>query len=112
MKYAKPTLTFEQQADQLLAHGLQANREILITRLKAVNYYRLGGYLYPFRNSDDTYKPSTTLAAAFRTTLRRITVQSFSCSLGMAMKPAMPSWPEHRWQLLSLGRRISGKTEL
>lgn len=61
MRYEKTPLTYEQQADQLLHRGLVANRDALIERLGAVNYYRLSGYLYPFRNSDDTFKPNTTL---------------------------------------------------
>ena len=61
MKYKKPPLTFEQQADLLIARGLSANREILITRLKSVNYYRLSGYIYPFRESDTIIRAGTTL---------------------------------------------------
>jgi abortive infection bacteriophage resistance protein len=66
MKYAKPALTYEQQADLLLSRGLQADRDTLITRLQAVNYYRLSGFLYPFRNPDDTFKPGTTLDIVWR----------------------------------------------
>ena len=50
MRYGKPALTFGDQADRLLHRGLTANRDELISRLEAVNYYRLSGYLYPFRN--------------------------------------------------------------
>ena len=61
MKYSKPPLTFQDQADLLLSRGLQADRDDLIQKLQAVNYYRLSGYLYPFREPDDTYRPGTTL---------------------------------------------------
>jgi len=61
MRYEKPPLTFEQQADLLISRGLVADRDILISRLQAVNYYRLSGYLYPFRESDTVIKPGTTL---------------------------------------------------
>jgi abortive infection bacteriophage resistance protein len=61
MKYSKPPLTFEAQADLLLNRGLAANRDSLISKLKSVNYYRLSGYLYPFRRSDDTFVPDTSL---------------------------------------------------
>jgi abortive infection bacteriophage resistance protein len=62
VKYSKPPLTFEQQADLLLKRGLAADKGILIDRLKAVSYYRLSGYLYPFRNPDNTsFRPGTTL---------------------------------------------------
>jgi len=59
MKYEKP-LYFEQQADKLIQRGLVADRDFLIDRLKNVNYYRLSGYLYPYRQADDTYRPGTT----------------------------------------------------
>lgn len=62
MRYTKPPLTFEQQADQLLQRGLVAEREKLIARLSEVNYYRLSGYWFPFRKTDDdAFKPGTTL---------------------------------------------------
>jgi abortive infection bacteriophage resistance protein len=42
MKYTKPSLTFTEQADQLLALGMvTAGRETLITHLGNVSYYRL-----------------------------------------------------------------------
>lgn len=47
--YRKPSLTYEAQADQLVARGLHAERSILISRLKSVSYYRLSGYWYPLR---------------------------------------------------------------
>ncbi len=49
MLYAKKALTLEQQADLLISRGLVANRPELIERLRAVSYYRLSGYLYPYR---------------------------------------------------------------
>ena len=55
-------LSFEEQADQLLERGLTANRDELICRLGMVNYYRLSGYLYPFRSKDeDKFIEGTTL---------------------------------------------------
>ena len=66
MKYNKPALTFEQQADLLLRRGLDADRDVLIARLHAVNYYRLSGYLYPFRKPDHTFRPGTTLDKVWR----------------------------------------------
>ncbi|MDF1554441.1 MAG: Abi family protein [Deferrisomatales bacterium] len=67
MKFTKPPLTFEQQADLLLGRGLVADRDTLIQRLKAVNYYRLSGYLYEFRdNPGDGYQAGTTLDAVWR----------------------------------------------
>ncbi len=61
MRYTKPPLTFSEQADQLLARRLQADKDILISRLQAVSYYRLSGYWYPFRDGDKALQPGTTL---------------------------------------------------
>jgi abortive infection bacteriophage resistance protein len=67
MKYTKPALTFAQQADQLIARGLLADRDLLIDRLRAVSYYRLSGYWFTYRALDpmnpkhhlDTFQPDT-----------------------------------------------------
>lgn len=59
MKYAKPPLTFEEQADQLLKRGMIGDRDLMISRLQSVSYYRLSGYWHPFRNTDDSFKPRT-----------------------------------------------------
>lgn len=66
MQYSKPPLSFEDQADTLLARGLEADRDLLITRLKAVSYYRLSGYLFPYRTQTDSYKPGTKLKHIWR----------------------------------------------
>lgn len=62
MRYIKPHLTFEKQADLLLSRGMQANKKDLVEKLKAVNYYRLSGYWYIFKqNRKGEFKPNTTL---------------------------------------------------
>jgi abortive infection bacteriophage resistance protein len=61
MKFDKPPLTIEQQADLLLSRGLIAEKDILIHTLTAVNYYRLSAYLYPFQNIDQSFKEDTSL---------------------------------------------------
>lgn len=61
MEYTKPPLSFEEQADLLIYRGLTAGRQVLIQRLQSVNYYRLSGYLFPFRTENDTYQNGTTL---------------------------------------------------
>lgn len=61
MKYKKPPLTFEQQAERLLDRGMiVSDRKQLIERLSDVSYYRLSGYWYPFKQKDDSFKPGTT----------------------------------------------------
>jgi abortive infection bacteriophage resistance protein len=66
VKYEKEPLTLEAQADLLLSRGLLADRDELIGRLKVVNYYRLTGYLYPYRQADGRYQPGTTLDIIWR----------------------------------------------
>ncbi|MGH8020842.1 MAG: Abi family protein, partial [Opitutaceae bacterium] len=66
MKYAKVPLSFEDQADLLLQRGLVADRDKLLARLRAVNYYRLSGYLFPFRQPDETFRAGTTLDLVWR----------------------------------------------
>lgn len=64
--YEKDALTFEQQADRLIERGLQADRAELVRRLEAVSYYRLSGYLYPFRQADgDGFQEGTHLKAVW-----------------------------------------------
>lgn len=76
-RYTKPWLDLDQQADRLRKRGVEigsaAQANIL---LRQVGYYRLTGYLYPFRNSEiyfddtgrrrvrDDYRPGTTLSYA------------------------------------------------
>lgn len=66
MKFAKPPLTLEQQADLLLSRGMVGDRHLMVSRLGVVNYYRLSAYWYPFRNPDDTLKAGTTFETVWR----------------------------------------------
>jgi len=66
VKYAKPSLTFDEQADLLIARGLLCSRDELLARLRSVSYYRLSGYWYPFRRPDDTFMEGTTLEVVWR----------------------------------------------
>lgn len=53
MEYTKPWLSLEQQVDRLGSRGIDvADREHAIALLRAIGYYRLTGYLYPFRRSE------------------------------------------------------------
>ena len=55
MKYTKPPLSFEDQAKLLIKRGLIVEGEVeLVNYLSNVNYYRLSGYLYPFKRIDPT----------------------------------------------------------
>lgn len=59
MKFTKPLLTFEQQADLLLQRGMVADRALLIERLSSVSYYRLSGYWHHRKRPDDSFVPGT-----------------------------------------------------
>ncbi|RLD01563.1 MAG: DNA-binding protein [Chloroflexi bacterium] len=53
MKYTKPALSFEEQAQRLLDRGLIApDKKALTKQLSVVNYYRLSAYWYPFKRID------------------------------------------------------------
>lgn len=52
LKYDKPALTVEAQAALLLKRGLIGEAQLIEERLRAVGYYRLSGYWYPFRKQD------------------------------------------------------------
>lgn len=69
MKYPKPPLPFSAQADLLLERGLLADRDALIQKLQAVNYYRLSAYWHTFRDlaaPGERLLPGTTLDAVWR----------------------------------------------
>lgn len=62
MEYCKKPCLLEEQADKLIQRGLLADRGEIIHRLQSVNYYRLSGYLFPFRlNDSDQFLPETSL---------------------------------------------------
>ena len=62
MKYSKEPLTIEQQADLLLQRGLQADKKNLVKILSSINYYRLSGYLYPYKDAETkAFKENTNL---------------------------------------------------
>ena len=61
MKYTKPALTYEEQADLLISRGMIGDRDHIISQLSAVNYYRLSGYWHTFRlPSSHDFSPNTT----------------------------------------------------
>ena len=68
MEYNKPPLTFERQADLLLSRGMIGDRSQVISCLASVNYYRLSGYWFPFRDqgsAGDLFKSGTTFDAVW-----------------------------------------------
>lgn len=60
MIFPKGHLSFDEQADRLIGRGMQGDRDLIKARLASVNYYRLTGYWFPFRNTDDTFRAGTT----------------------------------------------------
>ena len=61
MDYCKPWLSLDEQADLLMRRGLIGDRSAILECLKDVGYYRLSGYWYVFKSSDDFFWPGTTL---------------------------------------------------
>jgi len=66
MKYTKHPLTYKDQADLLISRDLIADRDLLISYLSTVNYYRFSGYLHPYLNKDDSFRSGTTLDMVWR----------------------------------------------
>jgi abortive infection bacteriophage resistance protein len=66
VKYDKPPLTLQEQADLLLSRGMKGDRVVMMDRLAVVNYYRLSGYWHPFRNPDSTFRANTTFDAVWQ----------------------------------------------
>lgn len=77
--YAKPWLSLDQQIERLRTHGLVIDDDARAAQvLSSIGYYRLTGYLYPFRRSESfedeegqhrvrifsDYRPGTHLAHA------------------------------------------------
>lgn len=58
--------TFEEQAKLLITRHLEASKDDLICRLKAVNYYRLTGYLHIFRETKTDHQGNRTKADDYR----------------------------------------------
>jgi abortive infection bacteriophage resistance protein len=78
-EYTKPWLSVDEQIEQLVDHGVEvADHDRASALLHAIGYYRLTGYLYPFRESEQhpddegrmrirvlsDYRPGTTLRHA------------------------------------------------
>lgn len=66
--YTKPSLTYQQQIDQLKKRGLLINNnEKALHLLANISYYRLSGYWYPLLIDKQAhiFKPNATLETAF-----------------------------------------------
>lgn len=63
--YNKPFLTPTQQIEVLISRGLLiTNKEKAIRWLRRIGYYRLTGYLYPFRQQDGSFLEGTSIEHA------------------------------------------------
>ena len=70
VKYDKPALSFDRQAQRLIDRGLIVrDKTALIQKLKAVNYYRLSAYWYLFKQNSpagERFAPNTTFDMIWR----------------------------------------------
>lgn len=67
--YTKPWLPLQAQAQRLIDRGLETDLQQIVDVLQRVGYYRLTGYLYPFRESDasiDDGGPAVRVLNTFR----------------------------------------------
>ncbi|MDN5571067.1 MAG: Abi family protein [Propionibacteriaceae bacterium] len=54
VEYNKPWLSVDEQVERLVQHGLDVGDKVRAgALLRAIGYYRLTGYLYPFRESEE-----------------------------------------------------------
>jgi len=62
-RYVKPFTSISEQVDLLIGRGLQvSSRPDAEDALRKIGYYRLSGYLYPFRmSSSGRFRPGTSL---------------------------------------------------
>jgi abortive infection bacteriophage resistance protein len=84
--YNKPALTYEQQLDdKLIPRGLVVrDRTAALRWLRRIGYYRLSGYLYPYRISPthDNFKPGASFDDA-------VSMYKFDCHLRLLMLQAI-----------------------
>jgi abortive infection bacteriophage resistance protein len=66
LKFAKPPLSYTDQATLLLSRGMVADADFLVRQLQAVGYYRLCAYWYPFKQPDNTFLPGTNFDTVWR----------------------------------------------
>lgn len=66
MRYEKPALTLDAQVEQLIRRGMIGDPEKMQRRLGVVSYYRLSGYWFHRKTTDDTFKPGTTFEVAWK----------------------------------------------
>lgn len=79
MEYTKPWLSLERQVTRLASHGAEVgDRDRAVAFLTVIGYYRLTGYLYPFREPeqyvDDEGRKRTRVLSGYRpgTTLEHV----------------------------------------
>jgi len=60
LKYKKPYLSFEEQADMLIERGMGGSRDALLQCLQSVGYYRMSGYWHIF-HEDNVFADSATI---------------------------------------------------
>ena len=60
MEFAKPPLSYADQAALLIERGLVVSySNVLMRQLEAVGYYRLCAYWHPFKQADSSFVPGT-----------------------------------------------------
>lgn len=103
VQYTKGPLTYAAQLQQLQQRGLQVTDPARATYyLERVGYYRLMGYLFPFRiPGSDEYKPGATFEEAvaryeFDQVLRSLVMEAI-CHIEVAVRTAATYQMAHRY---------------
>lgn len=66
LEYAKPYLSYEEQAGKLVDMGMGGSPDVILERLKQVGYYRLSGYWHNCRKLDgEGFRDETTIDAVW-----------------------------------------------
>lgn len=65
MIFSKPALSFEDQARLLLSRGMEGELDEIRDRLALVSYYRLSGYWFHRKGTDERFKPGTRFSIAW-----------------------------------------------
>jgi abortive infection bacteriophage resistance protein len=99
VKYTKPPLTIHEQVKLLHQRGMEGDSSLMSQRLGVVSYYRLSGYWYTFRQSDDSFKAGTSFEQVWNTYVfdrhLRLLVMDAIARIEVAVRSLMANYHAH-----------------
>ena len=67
LKFTKPPLSYQQQAELLIGRGMVIpDHDAMMRQLEAVGYYRLCSYWHPFKQADSSFVPGTSFETVWK----------------------------------------------